>query len=185
MNDLEAFARLVPLDHGLVVVSTARADGTIQSSVVNAGVLDHPLTNRTVVAFVAAGSSRRLINLRARPRTTVVIRAGWQWAGVEGPVELAGPDDLLEGIDGDRLRLLLREISPPPAAPTTTGTSTTASWPTSAVSPCSSSPSTPTATANRNRIRGTNRTAWTSARGGEETAAMRAVRTPEPADLVA
>jgi len=110
MNDLEAFARLVPLDHGLVVVSTARADGTIQSSVVNAGVLDHPMTNRPVVGFVAAGSSRRLINLRARPRTTVVIRAGWQWAGVEGPVELAGPDDLLEGIDGDRLRLLLREI---------------------------------------------------------------------------
>ena len=58
----------------------------------------------------SAGSSRRLTNLRARPRTTVVIRAGWQWAGVEGPVELAGPDDLLEGIDGDRLRLLLREI---------------------------------------------------------------------------
>ena len=48
MNDLEAFARLVPLDHGLVVVSTARADGTIQSSVVNAGVLDHPVTNRPV-----------------------------------------------------------------------------------------------------------------------------------------
>ncbi|TMK85107.1 MAG: pyridoxamine 5'-phosphate oxidase, partial [Actinobacteria bacterium] len=45
-----------------------------------------------------------------RPRTTVVVRAGWQWAAVEGPVELAGPDDPLEGIDGDRLRLLLREI---------------------------------------------------------------------------
>jgi hypothetical protein len=39
-----------------------------------------------------------------------VIRAGWQWAGVEGPVELAGPDDVLKGIDGERLRLLLREI---------------------------------------------------------------------------
>ena len=110
MNDLEAFARLVPLDHGLVVVSTARADGTIQSSVVNAGVLDHPVTNRAVVAFVAAGSARRLTNLRARPRTTLVVRAGWQWAAVEGPVELAGPDDRLEGIDGERLRLLLREI---------------------------------------------------------------------------
>ena len=110
MSDLEAFARLVPLDHGLVVVSTARADGTIQSSVVNAGVLDHPLTGRRVLAFVAAGSSRRLINLRARPHATVVIRAGWQWAGVEGSVELAGPDDHLDGIDGERLRLLLREI---------------------------------------------------------------------------
>ena len=59
---------------------------------------------------MAAGSSKRLVNLRARPRATVVIRAGWQWAGVEGPVELAGPDDQMQGIDGEHLRLLLREI---------------------------------------------------------------------------
>jgi PPOX class probable F420-dependent enzyme len=110
MTDLEAFAKLVPLDHGLVVVSTSRANGTIQSSVVNACVLPHPLSGKPVVAFVAAGSCNRLANLRARPRATVVIRAGWQWAGVEGPVELAGPDDPLKGIDGERRRLLLREI---------------------------------------------------------------------------
>ena len=110
MSDLSAFANFVPQDHGLVVVSTVRADGTIQSSVVNAGVLDHPITGQPVVAFVAAGTSRRLVNLRARPRLTVVIRAGWQWAGVEGPAELAGPDDPLDGIDSERLRVLLREI---------------------------------------------------------------------------
>jgi PPOX class probable F420-dependent enzyme len=110
MSDLSAFAALVPLDHGLVVVSTTRADGTIQSSVVNAGVLDHPVSGRPVVGFVAAGTARRLRNLRARPRTTVVIRAGWQWAGVEGPVELAGPDDPLEGVDEERLRVLRRDI---------------------------------------------------------------------------
>jgi PPOX class probable F420-dependent enzyme len=110
MPDLGAFASLVPLEGGLVVVSTARADGTVQSSVVNAGVLDHPVTGRPVVGFVAAGSSRRHTNLRARPRTTVVIRAGWRWAAVEGPVELAGPDDDLEGIDGERRRMLLRDI---------------------------------------------------------------------------
>src|SRR4051794_1338858 len=108
MTDLTAFAELVPLDHGLVVVSTSRMDGTIQSSVVNAGVLDHPGTGHPVVAFVAAGSSPRLRNLRARPRGTVVIRAGWQWAGGGGPVELAGPEDPLGGIDDDRRRLLLR-----------------------------------------------------------------------------
>ncbi len=110
MSNLEAFARLVPGDHGLVVVSTARADGTIQSSVVNGGVMDHPVTGEPVVAFVAAGVSRRLVNLRARPRATVVIRAGWQWAGVEGPTELIGPDDAYDGFDAERLRLLLREI---------------------------------------------------------------------------
>src|SRR5215207_196189 len=110
MTDLTAFIELIPLDNGLVVVSTSRADGTIQSSVVNAGVIDHPLTGRPVVAFVAAGSAKRLVNLRARPRATVVIRAGWQWVGVEGRVELAGPDDPMPGIDGERLRVLRREI---------------------------------------------------------------------------
>jgi PPOX class probable F420-dependent enzyme len=110
MSDLDGFAGLVPLDHGLVVVSTARGDGTIQSSVVNAGVLDHPVNGRPVVGLVSAGTSRRLANLRARPRATVVIRAGWNWVGVEGPAELAGPDDPLDGVDGERLRLLLREI---------------------------------------------------------------------------
>ena len=34
----------------------------------------------------------------------------WQWASAEGPVELAGPDDPLPGVDAERLRLLLREI---------------------------------------------------------------------------
>jgi PPOX class probable F420-dependent enzyme len=110
MSSLDAFASLVPLDHGLVVVSTARADGTVHSSVVNAGVIDHPLTGGRVVAFVAAGSSRRLTYFRMRPRATVVIRAGWRWAGVEGTVELAGPDDPLEGITDEGRRMLLREI---------------------------------------------------------------------------
>jgi PPOX class probable F420-dependent enzyme len=110
MSTLEAFAALVPGDHGLVVVSTARADGTIQSSVVNAGVMDHPVTGQRVVAFVAAGTSRRLRNLRARPRATVVIRAGWQWAGVEGPTELIGPDDPAEGFDAEGVRVLLRDV---------------------------------------------------------------------------
>jgi PPOX class probable F420-dependent enzyme len=110
VTDLDAFAALVPIDNGLAVVSTTRADGTIQSSVVNAGVLGHPLRGMPVVAFVAAGASHRLRNLRARPRATVVLRAGWQWAAVEGSVELAGPDDPLDGIDDERLRLLLREI---------------------------------------------------------------------------
>jgi PPOX class probable F420-dependent enzyme len=110
MSDLQAFGNLVPLDHGLVVVSTARSDGSIQSSVVNAGVIDHPVGNHRVVALVAAGSARRLVNLRARPWATVVIRAGWRWAGVEGSVDLAGPDDPLPGIEGDDLRLLLRGI---------------------------------------------------------------------------
>ena len=110
MTDLTDFGRLVPREHGLIVVSTLRADGTIQSSVVNAGVLRHPFTGQPAVGFVVRGGTRKLDNLRARPRATVVIRGGWEWAAAEGPVELIGPDDPAPGVDAERLRLLLREI---------------------------------------------------------------------------
>jgi PPOX class probable F420-dependent enzyme len=110
VTSLTDFARLVPRDHGLCVVSTLRPDGTVQASVVNAGVLSHPVTGQPVVGFVALGGTRKLANLRARRQVNVVIRAGWEWAAAEGPAELAGPDDPMPGIDAERLRLLLREI---------------------------------------------------------------------------
>jgi PPOX class probable F420-dependent enzyme len=110
VSGLEEFSRLVPGDHGLCVVSTLRPDGTIQSSVVNAGVLSHPVTGAQLVGLVAQGGSRKLANLRVRPRATVVVRAGWEWAAAEGPADLVGPDDPMPGVDAERLRLLLREI---------------------------------------------------------------------------
>ena len=64
MSGLEEFARLVDGDHGLVVVSTLRADGTILSSVVNAGVLPHPVTGAQVVGLVSRGDAARLAHLR-------------------------------------------------------------------------------------------------------------------------
>jgi PPOX class probable F420-dependent enzyme len=110
MADLSDFTRVASGDHGLCAVSTLRADGTIQASVVNAGVLDHPLTGEPVAGFVIRGQGRKLANLRARRQVTVVARSGWQWVTVEGTAELAGPDDPLPGIDAERLRVLLREI---------------------------------------------------------------------------
>ena len=110
MTDLADFTGLVARDHGLAVVSTLRPDGTIGSSVVNAGVLPHPTTGQSAVAFVSRGDARRLNHLRATPRVTVVLRAGWQWAAAEGPVQLCGPDDPLPGVDTEGLRLLLRAI---------------------------------------------------------------------------
>lgn len=110
MHDLAAFARLVSRDHGLCVVSTVRGDGSIQASVVNAGVFTHPLTGLSTVSFVARGGSRKLANLRARPQTTVVVRAGWEWMAAEGRAELIGPDDPREGIDTEGVRVLLRDI---------------------------------------------------------------------------
>ena len=110
MNDLVPFAGLVPLDHGLCVVTTLRPDGSAHATVVNAGVLPHPLTGTPVVGLVAAGGSRKLEHLRADPRCTIVARAGWQWATVEGAAQILGPDDRHTGVDADALRLLLRSI---------------------------------------------------------------------------
>jgi hypothetical protein len=110
MVNIEPFTRLVGGDHGLAVVAIALPDGTAHASVTNAGVLSHPVTGAEVVGVVARGDSRKLRYLRAHPRATIVLRAGWQWAAAEGPVELAGPDDPMPGIDAERLRVLLREI---------------------------------------------------------------------------
>ncbi|MGN6792363.1 MAG: pyridoxamine 5'-phosphate oxidase [Streptosporangiaceae bacterium] len=110
MAELADFEALVPRDHGLVVMTVIGPDGRIRPSVVNGGVIDHPLSGARVAAVVIHGKARKLTHLRARPRASVVLRAGWQWAGVEGPAEIIGPDDPAEGIDANRLRLLLREI---------------------------------------------------------------------------
>ena len=110
MTDVADFAALVGRDHGLCVVSTLRAAGTIQSSVVNAGVLKHPVTGVLVVGLTTRGGSAKLANLRARPRATIVVRAGWNWAAAEGPVEIAGPADPLPGVDPEGLRVLLRDV---------------------------------------------------------------------------
>ena len=107
MADLSAFSELIPLDHGLVVVSTLRQEGGVHASVVNAGVLPHPLTGSPVVGLVAMGGSRKLHHLRADPRVTVTARAGWQWATVEGTAELIGPDDPNADVD---VPALLRDI---------------------------------------------------------------------------
>jgi PPOX class probable F420-dependent enzyme len=111
VTDLSAFAELVPLDHGLCVVSTLRDDGSVHATVVNAGVLQHPVTGEPVVGLVARGAARKLQHLRADPRATIVVRAGWRWAAVDGTAEIIGPDDPHPDIDdGEALRLLLRDV---------------------------------------------------------------------------
>lgn len=110
MIDLDPFEELVPLDHGLSTVVTRRHDGSPHATVVNAGVIAHPLGGGTAVAFVSAGVSRKLHHLREDPLTVVTIRAGWRWVTVEGAATLLGPDDPNPEVDDERLRLLLREI---------------------------------------------------------------------------
>lgn len=89
---------------------TTRPDGTPQATVVNAGVLAHPVDGEAVVGFVAMGGSAKLRHLREQPYASVVFRVGWEWAAAEGPAELAGPDDPVRGLDPDAVRLLLRDV---------------------------------------------------------------------------
>ncbi|HEY1702093.1 MAG TPA: pyridoxamine 5'-phosphate oxidase [Trebonia sp.] len=110
MADIAEFQKLIGQDHGLVTVSVLRDNGSISSSVVNAGVLPHPVTGESVVGMVVRGGTRKLGWLRQRPYANVVVRAGWQWAAAEGSVELIGPDDSYEGFDAERIRVFLREI---------------------------------------------------------------------------
>jgi PPOX class probable F420-dependent enzyme len=110
MTTLDEAVALARDDSGLTVVSTVRADGTVQASLVNAGLIAHPSTGVQVLAFVTYGKVK-LANLRARPNLAATFRNGWQWATVEGPAELAGPDDPADWLTGaDQLRLLLREV---------------------------------------------------------------------------
>jgi PPOX class probable F420-dependent enzyme len=110
MADLDDFTRIAAADHGLIVLATTRADGSVQASVVNAGVTDNPLTGAATVALVAAGGTRKLANLRERPRATAVAKSGWQWVAVEGATTIIGPDDLPSGFAEADLPALLRAI---------------------------------------------------------------------------
>jgi hypothetical protein len=59
---------------------------------------------------VVQGDAVKLRHLRARPRGTVTVRDGFEWATVEGPTAIIGPDDPHPAVDAERLRLLLREV---------------------------------------------------------------------------
>lgn len=110
MTDISNFAQLAAEEQGLVVLTTLRRDGSAQASVVNAGVMAHPLTGEQVAALVAVGSSRKLRHLREDPRAAVTARSGWQWATLEGTAQLIGPDDPAPDVDDERLRILLRDV---------------------------------------------------------------------------
>jgi PPOX class probable F420-dependent enzyme len=111
VTSLDDARALLRLEHGLATVSTTRADGSIQSTVVNAGIIEHPVEGTEVAAFVARGGTRKIVHLRARPLAAVLWRAGWAWVAIEGRAELCGPDDPLPGVDAEGCRVLLRSIA--------------------------------------------------------------------------
>lgn len=107
---LRRIAELAKTENWLAVLVTTRPDGEPAVSVVNAGILDHPVTGQPVVGLVSQGRTAKLANLRAHQRATLVFRAGWQWVSVTGTTELAGPDDPHPTVTEDGLPQLLRDI---------------------------------------------------------------------------
>lgn len=91
------------------MVTTRPGEDDPYVAVVNAAIVDHPVSSQAVVAFVAR-TGAKLHNLRLRPRATLVFRHGWEWVAVRGPVELSGPDDPLPGIRPAAQQALLRTI---------------------------------------------------------------------------
>jgi hypothetical protein len=108
--DLDLVRQLAAAEVGLAIVSIIRADNTVHSSLVNAGVFAHPANGEPVVAFVARGDAYKVRRLRTSGRACVAFRSGWQWASVEGPVELAGPDDAHPAVPSAALPALLRDV---------------------------------------------------------------------------
>lgn len=110
MTSLDDLRRLGGNNEGIVVVAVTRADGTVLSTVVNAGVLPHPTDGTDVVGMVIRGGTGKHRILRRRPRATVTFFHGWRWASVEGAVELIGPDDPHAEFDDKALATLLRQV---------------------------------------------------------------------------
>jgi hypothetical protein len=110
MASLDTVRSFLTEEHGLAVVSTAQADGAVLSTVVNCGVIDHPITHEPRLAFVSLGGAARLRHIRGGSPVTAAIRRGWNWVSVTGAAEIIGPDDNAFQLDPDRIRILLRDI---------------------------------------------------------------------------
>ena len=128
MTTPEEAAALARNERGLVVVATLRGDGTIQSSLVNAGIVPHPVTGESTLAFVTNGPVK-LANLRPAPgdrHVPATAGSGQQskdtpsWLGRTIPIPGSTPNDSA---------YCSERSSPMPAASTTTGTPTTEPWP--------------------------------------------------------
>lgn len=107
MPSLDSVRSFLADETGLTVVSTTQANGDVLSSVVNCGLIDHPVSGDSCVAFVSMGTAARLGHIRRGSAVTAAIRRGWKWVSVTGQADLIGPGD---SQDAEALRVLLREI---------------------------------------------------------------------------
>jgi PPOX class probable F420-dependent enzyme len=110
MPDMQDVRSFLAQETGLAVVSTTQADGRVLSSVVNCGVIDHPVSGAPCVVLVSRGAAARIGHVRRGSQVTIAVRRGWSWVSVTGRADLIGPDDLPDTIDAEALRILLRDV---------------------------------------------------------------------------
>ena len=105
---------LSPITQGtdamLATITTTRPDGTVHASIVNAGVIEDPVTGKVSIGFVARGGTRKLELFRRNGHATIVFRRGWNWAAVQGATHIVGPDDADPDFEDAKLPELLREV---------------------------------------------------------------------------
>lgn len=109
-NRLDIVRTFGAAEEWLAVVACAREDGSVHASLVNAGVLDDPVTGQPVIGFVMRGCAESLLHVRRGGRATVVYRSGWNWASVEGPARIVGPDDPSASYSQQSVLQLLRDV---------------------------------------------------------------------------
>ncbi len=108
---LRRVTELAAAERYLAVLVTNRGSERDPSvCIVNVGIVAHPVTGEQVLAFVSRGGTAKLANLRRFPRAQLIFRSGWEWIGVTGTIELAGPDDEIDGLPPGEHLQLFRDI---------------------------------------------------------------------------
>jgi PPOX class probable F420-dependent enzyme len=108
--NLETIKELARKEDWLAILVTSGKAGRPSVSLVNFGVINHPVGGHEVLALVSRGMTAKLRNLRADPRASLVVRSGWDWVSVTGTSELVGPDDPHDLIPQEEVPRLLRSI---------------------------------------------------------------------------
>jgi hypothetical protein len=110
MPSIDDLRDLLATETGLVTVSSASSDLRVVTSVVNAGILPHPVSGAEVIGLVSRADAVRIRHAGAGRPLTVTARRGWKWMSARGPADLIGPDHPQEGVSADAIRQLLRDI---------------------------------------------------------------------------
>ena len=107
---IDKLRRLVAAEDGLCSFVCLDSSGSPHVSIINAGVMDNPVTGETSVACVVRANARKARLLRDDPRAAIAFRHRWDWVAVHGNAQLVGLDDPADGFDNDNLPELLREV---------------------------------------------------------------------------